>query len=313
MKHVQRILTNLVDNAIKFTPEGGKIGLTLMESSEPGWLEIVVWDTGIGIPKDKQERLFEPFVQMDAGLSRRYGGTGLGLALIGRLARLQGLEVEVDSEEGEGSRFTVRIARKVPHRVEVFADLRCPFCFALNEWVGESNLTHTVRWRGVEQRPGLTTEDSHSAAIQEEMEEELDRLRDMAPNIRVEIPPVVSNTRRALAALLRIEQKHSWRVGEARTRLYRSIWWEGKDITEWEAIRAVLSDFALDDLDDDSPEMGLVVEATNEWRSTDVNRIPLLTGRDGGGVWEGLGQRVELIRFLDQQLGGPLASFDDVR
>jgi CheY-like chemotaxis protein len=68
-----------------------------------------VWDTGIGIPDDKMDRLFKPFVQIDSKLSKQYAGTGLGLALVGRLTEMHGGSVLVESEVGQGSRFTVSL------------------------------------------------------------------------------------------------------------------------------------------------------------------------------------------------------------
>jgi signal transduction histidine kinase len=68
-----------------------------------------VWDTGIGIPEDKLGRLFQPFAQLDGALNRQYGGTGLGLALVRRLAELHGGRIEVQSTPGAGSRFTITL------------------------------------------------------------------------------------------------------------------------------------------------------------------------------------------------------------
>lgn len=97
------VLTQLVDNAIKFTPKGGKV----MVDAEPDdeCVKIGVTDTGIGIPEDKFSELFEPFHQLDGSETRRYGGTGLGLALVKRIVEAHGSLVKVVSETGQGSRF----------------------------------------------------------------------------------------------------------------------------------------------------------------------------------------------------------------
>ncbi|MDP6934684.1 MAG: HAMP domain-containing sensor histidine kinase, partial [Myxococcota bacterium] len=129
MRHVQLILDILLDNAIKFTPEGGRVGLSLQEIEDNDQVEVSVWDTGIGFPEDRLATLFEPFVQVQGGLSRRYGGTGLGLALTSRLSRLLGAELRVESTPDHGSRFTLRLPRGMPYRLRVYADLRCPFCY----------------------------------------------------------------------------------------------------------------------------------------------------------------------------------------
>jgi diguanylate cyclase (GGDEF)-like protein/putative nucleotidyltransferase with HDIG domain len=108
-RRLAQILVNLLSNAVKFTPEGGKVGLEVTGDTRTGMLHFAVWDTGIGIAEADQKRLFQPFVQLDSKLSRLYEGTGLGLALVDRLAKLHGGSVALQSEPGQGSRFTVSI------------------------------------------------------------------------------------------------------------------------------------------------------------------------------------------------------------
>ncbi len=100
---VKQIFYNLLSNAVKFTPEGGKV-TTLLEVT-PTTLQAKVTDTGIGIAEEDKMKLFAPFTQIDTSKSRRYGGTGLGLALTQRLIELHGGEIRVTSEEGKGSTF----------------------------------------------------------------------------------------------------------------------------------------------------------------------------------------------------------------
>lgn len=107
-RRVGQILLNLLDNALKFTPEGGSMGLDVARA-DAGRVAFAVWDTGIGISAEDRRRLFEPFEQIDHGSSRRYQGTGLGLALVARLVELHGGRVTVESELGAGSRFTVTL------------------------------------------------------------------------------------------------------------------------------------------------------------------------------------------------------------
>jgi len=108
-RRLKQILVNLLNNAVKFTPEGGKVGLEVEGDSEQQVVHFTVWDTGIGIAPEDMERLFQPFVQLDASLSRKYEGTGLGLALVSRIVDLHGGSVSVESEVGQGSRFTVSL------------------------------------------------------------------------------------------------------------------------------------------------------------------------------------------------------------
>jgi signal transduction histidine kinase len=105
---VNQILINLVGNALKYT-EQGSVHVQLKAS--PGEVEISVSDTGPGVPADRLEEIFEPFVQLDQSNTRTRGGTGLGLAICRRLARLLGGEVSVVSQPGEGSTFTCRLPR----------------------------------------------------------------------------------------------------------------------------------------------------------------------------------------------------------
>jgi PAS domain S-box-containing protein len=119
---IQQILVNLVKNAIKFTEEG-EIAIHVDIVEEHGnviTLAFSVEDTGIGIPEDKMDRLFEQFTQVDASTTRKYGGTGLGLAICQKLVDLLDGNISVESEVGEGSkfRFTVK-AKKSDKKLQV--------------------------------------------------------------------------------------------------------------------------------------------------------------------------------------------------
>jgi PAS domain S-box-containing protein len=107
---LRQIVTNLVGNALKFT-ERGAVRVTLRRSGTGGRPQIAVEvaDTGIGIPQDQLERVFEPFVQADGSVTRRFGGTGLGLAISRKLARALGGDVVAQSAPGRGSVFTVTV------------------------------------------------------------------------------------------------------------------------------------------------------------------------------------------------------------
>jgi len=108
-RRLKQMLVNLLGNAVKFTPDGGAIGLDVEGDPKNRVVRISVWDTGVGIPADQRERLFKPFVQLDSRLSRQYDGTGLGLALANGMAELHGGGIAVESEVGEGSRFIVSL------------------------------------------------------------------------------------------------------------------------------------------------------------------------------------------------------------
>jgi len=82
-RRVKQMLVNLLNNAVKFTPEGGTIGLEVEADAEQRVMHFTVWDTGIGIAQEDLDRLFQPFRQLDGSLSRKYEGTGLGLGIGG--------------------------------------------------------------------------------------------------------------------------------------------------------------------------------------------------------------------------------------
>ncbi|MCL2689039.1 MAG: transporter substrate-binding domain-containing protein [Chitinispirillia bacterium] len=107
-QRLTQVITNLLSNAVKFTPEGGKIHIDVSLVNEINGqceLRIEVTDNGIGISSDKQEMLFDAFVQVESGMSREYGGTGLGLAITKRIVKAMGGDIRVESELGNGAKF----------------------------------------------------------------------------------------------------------------------------------------------------------------------------------------------------------------
>ncbi len=108
-----QVFTNLLTNAVKFNRDGGRITLTARPIAG-GFVEVEVNDTGIGIPPEEQEKIFERFYQVEAGPRRRYEGTGIGLAIVRDILRLHGGSIRVESVAGEGATFvfTLPIARR---------------------------------------------------------------------------------------------------------------------------------------------------------------------------------------------------------
>ena len=103
---LKQVLINLIGNAIKFTERGGvTLTLTGGGSEAPGHLRVAVSDTGVGIPAEKQQLIFDAFSQADSSIARRFGGTGLGLAICNRLVGLMGGRIGVDSRPGQGATF----------------------------------------------------------------------------------------------------------------------------------------------------------------------------------------------------------------
>ncbi len=104
---LNQILMNLASNAIKFTPANKNVLIKVLR--EDDWLVFQVIDEGIGITKQKQKSIFDPFEQADSSTTRRYGGTGLGLAIVKEMTDLLEGQIELDSEQGKGSTFTVKV------------------------------------------------------------------------------------------------------------------------------------------------------------------------------------------------------------
>ncbi len=106
---IKEILTNLLNNAIKFTESGGEIDVEIKKglntTNNKVWIEFSVEDTGIGMNEKQLEKIFQPFIQADSSINRKYGGTGLGLAITKQYIELLGGELKVKSEEGVGSKF----------------------------------------------------------------------------------------------------------------------------------------------------------------------------------------------------------------
>lgn len=155
---IRQVLTNMIGNAVKFTPKG-EVGVAVSKVSEAGQplsLRFDVWDSGIGISKEAQARLFRPFSQADSSTTRLYGGTGLGLAICKKLVAAMGGEIGVESEEGKGSRFwfTVKcqsgdLGEMVAYKpARVAAGLKA--CVAMRNLHVAELVQRELEWRGVE-------------------------------------------------------------------------------------------------------------------------------------------------------------------
>lgn len=115
---LRQIIYNLVGNAIKFTDSGG-VEVSISTGIEPDEITIKISDTGVGIPENKLSNIFEKFTQADASTTRKFGGTGLGLSIVRSLVQMMGGVITVESREGVGSTFSVRLP--VQHYVPTVA------------------------------------------------------------------------------------------------------------------------------------------------------------------------------------------------
>jgi signal transduction histidine kinase/CheY-like chemotaxis protein len=125
---VTQVLSNLVSNAIKFTPRKGTIEVTIKRISKVKDKERILFsvkDTGIGIPKERHEAIFQSFIQADNSITRNYGGTGLGLSISASLCRLMNSELKVESQEGNGSRFYFEVELQTcSHKFAIGSQMR---------------------------------------------------------------------------------------------------------------------------------------------------------------------------------------------
>jgi signal transduction histidine kinase/CheY-like chemotaxis protein len=109
---LRQMLVNLLCNALKFAPDGSNFGLQV--NNWENWIAFTIWDKGIGIPDDKQHLIFQKFQQLESPLNRQFEGTGLGLVLTQRLARLHGGDVSFISKPNQGSQFTLLLPPSPP-------------------------------------------------------------------------------------------------------------------------------------------------------------------------------------------------------
>ena len=112
---VKQIVLNLLSNALKFTP-GGSVVIRASYEARPRMMQIAIRDTGVGIPSDDQVKVFEDFRQLDSSPARGYGGTGLGLSICRRLSQMLGGTIELQSEVGRGSTFTLQLPARLRRR-----------------------------------------------------------------------------------------------------------------------------------------------------------------------------------------------------
>lgn len=115
---IERIMLNLLSNSVKFTPQGGSIYVNIYDKDDN--IRIVVEDTGIGIPENMRQSIFERFVQVDRSISRNQEGSGIGLSLVKSLVDMHRGTISLESEEGKGSKFTIELPKKtVDKKAEV--------------------------------------------------------------------------------------------------------------------------------------------------------------------------------------------------
>ena len=153
-RRLKQVLVNLLSNAVKFTPESGSLGLEVTKNETDNIVFISVWDNGIGISPEDIKKLFQPFVQLDSSLSRQQTGTGLGLTLVQRLVEMHGGSIEIQSNPGQGSRFTVALPclseNSIPENFDNITQSRFHFALIVeDETMDAGHLARYCRTLGI--------------------------------------------------------------------------------------------------------------------------------------------------------------------
>jgi PAS domain S-box-containing protein len=165
---LRQVLVNLLANAIKFTP-AGEVGVTVSARRLEGSrreVHFAVRDTGIGIPKDRFDRLFKVFSQVDVSTTRRYGGTGLGLAISKRLSELMGGRIWAESEPGKGSTFYFTIvADEIGALERAAADGKQPELAGKRVLIVDDNASNRLLLKLQTERWGMRARDTNSPAV----------------------------------------------------------------------------------------------------------------------------------------------------
>jgi signal transduction histidine kinase len=167
---VRQVVTNLIGNAIKFTHQG-EVALRVERSSDPTQnpdgtclVHFVVSDSGIGIPREKQEMVFQPFSQADTSTTRKYGGTGLGLTISSRLVHMMGGKLWLESEVGVGSQFHFTVQFKASKILRAPAFGPSPFLQGIRALVVDDNHTNRRVLEGIFSHWGMKAKSVESAA-----------------------------------------------------------------------------------------------------------------------------------------------------
>ncbi len=210
---LRQILTNLIGNAIKFTEKGGvKLTLRFVPSRPVAQLQFEVSDSGIGIAADKLDSVFEPFTQAESSITRRFGGTGLGLTISRRFARAMGGDITLKSTPGEGSTFTVTLPAGPIAQIKLLAP---------EEITCQQSLTVTpagASWKLPKTHVLIVDDGEENRELVRLVLEEAGALTEQAENGRVAVEKALSRPYDLILMDLQMPEMD----GETATRLLRS-------------------------------------------------------------------------------------------
>jgi signal transduction histidine kinase len=185
--------------------------------------------------------------------------------------------------------------------VSVYADLNCPFCFLLNEWLYEKGLMDQVDWIGVEHEPDLNDEKALTEAYQDEYLSELTCAKNRADGVVLGTPNFRPSSHVSLSTLIYIKENHSEFFGQSKLLLYRALWIDGQDISKLDIVSHILKPI-LDISDINfTPYKLKLTEQTQAWRELQYDRIPMALS-SSGAKYLGLGNKDSLSSFINSGL-----------
>ena len=185
--------------------------------------------------------------------------------------------------------------------VTVYADINCPFCFVLNEWLHEKSLIEQVDWVGVEHEPELNDERAHNSDYQRAYHMELDSAKTRADGVDIGTPDFRPSSHVALKVLAYIKDLHLEIYSICRRLIYRALWLEGQDISKLDVLKHVLGELVdLERMDSDLYS-SFVEEQTQDWRALQYDRIPMALASSGSS-YLGLGNKDALASFVNSGL-----------
>lgn len=186
-------------------------------------------------------------------------------------------------------------------RVIVYSDLNCPFCFALNEWLENAGSAERVRWRGVEHMPELLRGTPMSEEQDMELTSEVDSVRERAPNVRIERPPLRPNTELAIGIILSVEDTFPETVAPLRTAVFRALWQRGLDISNPLVLEDLIRSCGLSPSALPAPYTAQARTCFDDWDQANYRRIPVLRAPTGA-TYLGLGDSKKLSLFMGSAL-----------
>lgn len=186
-------------------------------------------------------------------------------------------------------------------RVIVYSDLNCPFCYALNEWLENAGSAERVRWRGVEHMPELLPGAPMSREQDMELTSEVESVRERAPSVVIERPPLRPNTELAIGIILSVEDAFPAKVALLRTAVFRALWQRGLDISKPLVLEELVRSCGLSPSALPAPYTAQARACFDEWDRANYRRIPVLRAPTGA-TYLGLGDSQRLGLFMGSAL-----------